>query len=227
MDRIKQHFEEEARDFDSIILNLIPHYEQMVEALVSAIPFATTDAVRVIDLGCGTGTISQRVLDAFPNARVTCLDLAENMIEMAKTKLSKHPHTRFLVDDLNTFEFDAEYEVVVSSLALHHLVTDADKKAFYAKIHDALARGGVFYNTDVVLGSSERLQEMYMTKWQTFMLQNVSRDEIENTWLPKYYDEDRPAPLVDQMAWLAEIGFVDVDVVWKCYNYAVYGGTKV
>jgi tRNA (cmo5U34)-methyltransferase len=67
---------------------------------------------------------------------------------------------------------------------------------------------------------------MYMTKWQAFMLQNISRDEMENTWLPKYYDEDRPASLIDQMAWLAEIGFSSVDVVWKYYNYAVYGGKK-
>ena len=169
----------------------------------------------------------ERVLDAYPNTRVTCLDLAENMIEMAKAKLSQHPHTRFLVGDLNTFDFDATYDVVVSSLALHHLVTDEDKCAFYARIHDALAPGGAFYNADVVLGSGEALQTMYMRKWQAFMRQNVSQDEMENTWLPKYYDEDRPAPLVDQMARLTEIGFADVDVVWKYYNYAVYGGTKI
>lgn len=227
MERIRQHFEEEARDFDSIILKLIPFYDQMLEALISAIPFADTDAIRVIDLGCGTGTISQHVLDTFPNARVTCLDMAENMIEMAKAKLSEHPHIRFLVGDLNTFDFDATYDVVMSSLALHHLATDEDKRAFYARIHDALAPGGVFYNADVVLGSSEWLQAMYMTKWQAFMRQNVSQDEMDNTWLPKYYDEDRPAPLVDQTTWLAKIGFADVDVVWKYYNYAVYGGTKV
>ncbi|MFL7792418.1 MAG: methyltransferase type 12, partial [Anaerolineae bacterium] len=65
-----------------------------------------------------------------------------------------------------------------------------------------------------------------MQKWQAFMLQNVSRDEMESTWLPKYHDEDRPAKLIDHLAWLTEVGFADVDVVWKYYNYAVYGGTK-
>jgi tRNA (cmo5U34)-methyltransferase len=226
VDRIRQHFEEEAREYDGIILKLIPHYPQMLDALVSAIPFDASEPIRVIDLGCGTGTISQRVLAAFPNARVTCLDLAENMVEMAKIKLAQHPHTRYLVGDFNTLAFDAQYDVAVSSLALHHLVTDEDKQGFYHQIYEALAPGGVFYNADVVLGSSDALQAMYMQKWQAFMLQNVSQDEIENTWLPKYYDEDRPAELTDHLAWLAEVGFADVDVVWKYYNYTVYGGSK-
>jgi tRNA (cmo5U34)-methyltransferase len=226
VDRVKQHFEKEAKEYDGIILKLIPHYPQMLDALVSAIPFGGMEPIRVIDLGCGTGTISQRVLVAFPNARVTCLDLAENMIEMARVKLAQHPHAHYLVSDFSTFAFDAEYNVVVSSLALHHLVTDADKQGFYSKIYDALAPGGVFYNADVVLGSNDALQAMYMRQWQAFMLQNVSREEMEHTWLPKYCDEDRPARLTDHLAWLAKAGFTDVDVVWKYYNYAVYGGTR-
>ena len=227
MDRIKRHFDEEAREYDGIILNLIPYYPQMLDALVSAIPFDATEPIRVIDLGCGTGTISQRVLAAFPNARVTCLDLAKNMVEMARVKLAQYPNVRYLVGDFNTFTFDTQHDVAVSSLALHHLVTDEDKLGFYRQIYDALAPGGVFYNADVVLGSSEALQAMYMQRWQAFILQNVSRDEMENTWLPKYYDEDRPAKLTDHLAWLAEVGFANVDVVWKYYNYAVYGGTRI
>ncbi|MDR2941590.1 MAG: hypothetical protein LBV17_03260 [Treponema sp.] len=42
MDRIKtvkDHFEEEADEFDKIILKLIPHYTEMIEALVMSIPF--------------------------------------------------------------------------------------------------------------------------------------------------------------------------------------------
>lgn len=39
-------------------------------------------------------------------------------------------------------------------------------------------------------------------------------------------EEDRPAKLIEQLNWLAEIGFTDVDVIWKYYNFAVYGGLK-
>ncbi|MBN1889986.1 MAG: class I SAM-dependent methyltransferase [Thermoflexales bacterium] len=226
MDKVKQHFEEEAREYDGIILRIIPHYPYMIEALISAIPFEAAAPIRAIDLGCGTGTVARRVLEAFPRARMSCVDLAENMLGMARAKLADYPHIRYIPGDFNHLEFDQEYDVVVSSLALHHLVSDQDKRGFYRKVYDTLAPGGVFYNADVVLGSSAALQDMYMDKWRAFMRQKVSDEEIETKWLPKYRAEDRPARLSDQLAWLAETGFAGVDVVWKYYNYAVYGGNK-
>ncbi|MBN2202351.1 class I SAM-dependent methyltransferase [bacterium] len=226
MDRIQRHFEEEADEFDGIILRLIPYYPEMLEALVSTLPFEASRPIRVTDLGCGTGTVAARVKAAFPNALVTCVDIAANMLEMAKKKLAGEPGVRFVQAGFNHFDFDAGQDAVVSSLALHHLVSDGDKRDFYRKIHDSLAPGGVFYNADVVLAANDGLQKTAMEKWKAFMLKSVSRDEIEGKWLPKYYEEDRPARLKDQLKWLEEIGFADVDVIWKTYNYAVYGGSK-
>jgi tRNA (cmo5U34)-methyltransferase len=224
MDEIKRHFEKEAREFDSIIVTLIPEYPRMVEALVAAIPFDHAAPLRTIDLGCGTGTVAAGILNTFPNAQVTCIDLAENMIEMARAKLTRYPGVRYIVSDFNAFEFDSKYDVVVSSLALHHLVTNENKRNFYRRIYNSLASGGVFYNADVVLGSSHFLQDVYLKQWRNFMSLKVSKDEIEHKWIPKYQAEDRPAKLMDQLKWMEEIGFADVDVVWKYYNFAVYGG---
>jgi len=226
MDTIRKHFEEEAREFDRIIVTLIPDYPRMVEALVAAIPFENSAPIHVIDLGCGTGTVAERVLGSFPNAQLTCLDLAENMIAMARAKLGHHSHVRYVEGDFNRFDFDRDYDVVVSSLALHHLITNDDKRQFYRRIYGSLRSGGVFYNADIVLGSSDFLQDVYMQEWRRFMHRNVSHEEIEAKWIPKYEAEDRPAKLTDQLAWLTEIGFADVDVNWKHYNFAVYGGRK-
>jgi tRNA (cmo5U34)-methyltransferase len=165
---VKKHFEDEAREFDRIILTLIPHYAQMVEALVAAIPFEKNAPVRVVDLGCGTGTIAQSVLCLFPNAHITCLDLAENMISIAQTKLAASHKVLFVAGDFNTFTFEDPYDVAISSLALHHLVTAENKLRFYRQIYESLEPGGVFYNADVVLASSEHLQQVYMEHWRAF-----------------------------------------------------------
>ncbi|MBN1790861.1 MAG: class I SAM-dependent methyltransferase, partial [Bacteroidales bacterium] len=97
MKQIKEHFEAEAKEFDEVIIRLIPYYNQMVRALVDAIHFDTKQPIRVMDLGCGTGTIAKAISDKFPNATIDCLDLASNMIEMAKLKLASHKNTRFIV----------------------------------------------------------------------------------------------------------------------------------
>lgn len=226
MEAVKKHFEEEASEFDKIILRLIPYYPEMIDGMVLAIPFPRSSAINVIDLGCGTGTISKRIKEIFPQATITCLDLAENMIEISKLKLSCFSDVRYQVGDFRNYEFDNTYDAVVSSLALHHLVTDRDKIDFYRKIYEVLRPNGVFFNADVILGSSEHIQNLYMEKWKSFMKKHVSEKEIENKWLPQYREEDRPAKLIDQLNWLVELGFSDADVIWKYYNFAVYGGRK-
>ena len=224
MDQVREHFEEEARDFDDIILKLIPDYAQMVEALVSALPFPKTSAIQGIDLGCGTGTVTQAVLKAFPHARFSCLDIAENMIKMAQLKLRSHANVRCVAGDFSNFE--GRYDVAVSSLALHHLMTGDDKRRFYRHIYAALLPGGAFYNADIVLGSNQFLQNAYMSQWRAFMRRQIPDPEIEGKWIQKYQAEDHPARLMDHLAWLAEAGFSDIDVVWKRSNFAVYGGLK-
>lgn len=224
MDEVKKHFEEEASEFDGIILKLIPDYPQMVEALVSALPFHKTAVIHGLDLGCGTGTITQAALNVFPQAQFACLDIAENMIKMARSKLRNHANVRYVVGDFSSFE--GQYDVVVSSLALHHLITEDDKRLFYRRIHDALLPGGAFYNADIVLGSSAFLQDAYMSQWRAFMRRQIPDREIDGKWIPKYEAEDHPARLLDHLAWLTEAGFSDVDVVWKRSNFAVYGGLK-
>jgi tRNA (cmo5U34)-methyltransferase len=226
VNRVKQHFEQEAQGFDDVIVKLIPYYRQMVDALVVAIPFETSAHINVIDLGCGTGTVAEGVLNVYPNSKVTCLDLAGNMISMARTRLARYSTVRFVTGDFSRFQFDKDCDAVVSSLALHHLATDDDKWRFYSQIYRSLRSGGCFYNADVVLASNESLQRKYLQQWREFMARSIPREEIESTWIAKYEAEDRPARLTDQLRWLGEIGFSDADVLWKYYNFAVYGGRK-
>ncbi|MGM0508647.1 MAG: class I SAM-dependent methyltransferase, partial [Fusobacteriota bacterium] len=223
MDAIKDHFQEEAKEFDEIIQRLIPYYDEMIEALVSAIPFEKDRPIEVIDLGCGTGTILKRVKEEFPNAKLSAVDISENMIEMTRGKLDKYNDVNYQVGDFYDMAFSKKYDVVLSSLALHHLITDEDKKRFYEKIFKTLNNGGVFYNADVVLGSNQDIQDLYMKKWIEYMKKSCSIDEIEGKWLKKYKKEDRPAKLMSHLKWLDETGFEDVDVIWKYYNYSVYG----
>ena len=226
MKGVKKHFEEEASEFDNIILKLVPHYTQMIETLVSAIPFDNKDPIKIIDLGCGTGYVSMNIKERFPNSSLTCLDFAENMIVKAKIRLGKYKDVTFILKDIRKFEFDKKYHAVVSSLALHHLETKKDKIKFYKKIFDALEPGGVFYNSDIILGSNQYLHQLYLSKWKEFMERSLPGNEIEDTWMVKHHKEDRPEILLDQLSWLEDIGFKEIDVLWKYYNFAVYGGTK-
>ena len=60
------------------------------------------------------------------------------MIRCSQARLGVRPEIRYVVSDFNSLEINAEYDVAVSSLALHHLATDGDKRQFYRRIYDGL-----------------------------------------------------------------------------------------
>ena len=223
---IKEHFETEAFEFDSQIVRIIPYYDQMIKALIDSIHFEPFDAIRIIDLGCGTGTVAKLLGDKFPNSKIVCLDIASKMIEIARYKLSGRKNTEFIVGDFSTVDFKEQFDVVISSLALHHIQTDEEKKEFYTKIYTLLTNSGQFLNADVVLASTDYQQNVNMNRWIDYMSKSVPMDEIKQRWLPAHKREDRPSKLIDQLKWLDEIGFKNVDVIWKYFNFSVYGGIK-
>jgi len=225
LESVKDHFEEEAAAFDEIINMIIPHYEKMIQALVDTIPFEKSANIKVLDLGCGTGNVSYKIKKRFPNSEIICLDIAENMIKMAKNKLAEYDDITFKIMDFRNINFKNEFNVVISSLAIHHLIDD-EKKKIYKHIYDSLRSRGVFYNADIILGSNDELQNIYMEKWIQHMLKKLSKKEIDTIWLPKHKREDLPAKIIDHITWMEDLGFEGIDVVWKHYYFGVYGGTK-
>lgn len=226
MSNVKEHFEEKSKTYDKTVFDVILKYEEVITALINAIPFRADDKFTVLDLGCGTGNISSRIKDKYPKASITCLDIAENMIEKTKKKLADYGDIDFVVADFLSYDYPLEeYDVVVSSLAIHHL-SDEGKKELYAKVYSCLRAGGVFYNADPVLGSNADLTSLNHGVWVSWLESKMSQEEVDAV-VDRVNRQDIPAGLMDQLSWFSDCGFVDVDVVWKYYGYAVFGGKKI
>jgi len=220
---IREHFEKEAADFDKFFFNVMPHYEEMMQALIDALPFNRKDKLRIVDLGCGTGNLSKKLILAYPNARISCIDMAENMLKMAKSKLKGSRNVRFWQGNILDFDYREKYDCIVSSMVLHH-VEGNDKPGFYRKIHNSLSKRGVFFCVDIFLSSNCHLQKLYMDKWKTFMKANGLPTRKINDMILRHQREDRPVVFEDELAIMRKAGFRYVDVILKHYNFAVYGG---
>ena len=224
MKRVLSHFEKEAAEFDQTIVELIPNYYEMCGVLLDFIPYSQSDNFSVIDLGCGTGTLAKLIADKYPNAQITCVDISENMLELVKHKMQR-PVT-LIKNDFYTLKFNQTYDVMVSSLALHHLETTQDKLMFYKKIFHALSQNGLLINADIMLGCNSFVQKKYLEYWKAFMLESASEEKVENQWLPNYYSEDRPASLSTHFELLKKSGFCFIDCVYKNHNYGVFLAQK-
>lgn len=222
---VKDHFNTEAEAWDQRVLERVPYYKEMLNTLVSLLPFKSTQNFSVLDLGTGTGTIAYLIKKNFPAAKITCLDIAPQMLQMAQKKLAQFTDIKYEQDDLVKYQFKQKYDAVVTSLALHHLEPNNNKLQFYRRLYQALKPRGVFINADIILADDHKTQEKYLQKWGEFVLSKLPEEDMQAN-LQRYYREDRPNKLNTELAWLKKAGFKSVDVHFKYYNFAVYGGLK-
>ncbi|MDR2425790.1 MAG: methyltransferase domain-containing protein [Endomicrobium sp.] len=222
MENVKKHFEEEAKEYDKIITNLIPYYREMTDTLIDVLPFEKQKNIKVLDLGCGTGTISKKVLEKFPNAELLCVDISEKMIEMTKIKLKSYKNVHFQTGNFANIEIKGTFDAAVSSLAIHHL-THKEKRVFYKKVYSLLKPDGYFYNADIILAETEYMQKKYLDKWLQYMKKNMTEKEIDEKWIPTHKNEDKPSKLSDQISQLKEAGFKTPEIVWKYYGFSIFG----
>ncbi len=209
--------------YDARVMRIVPHYREMLETMVAAIPFPTSESVRVADLGCGTGTAAWLVKGRFPKSRLTCIDFAPNMLALARRRLGSD--IAFELGDLRTYLFGDTYDVILSSLVLHHVKPGREKTALFKRIHDALVKGGVFLNTDIFTSRDKVMARLQLDKWAEFILRSYPRREVQRNYR-RYKQEDRPADPQEELAALQKVGFRHVGILWKYYNFGTYIAVK-
>jgi SAM-dependent methyltransferase len=85
------------------------------------LPHLAPDA-RVLDVGCGPGTITAGLADRVPRGRVTGLDASEQVIEQARARAADRPNLGFTTGDVYALDYpDAAFDVVFAHQVLQHL----------------------------------------------------------------------------------------------------------
>lgn len=105
---------------------------------------------RVLDLGCGTGTLAVMLQRHQPQAVITGLDGDERMLEMARRKTRQDGLDQIRWEKGLAYELpypDETFDGVVSSLMTHHL-TAANKRKTFAETRRVLKPGGRFFIAD-------------------------------------------------------------------------------
>src|SRR5262249_50260140 len=146
---------------------IVPRRMEQINLLIELLPPPLDASISVLDLGAGFGAVSERVLDRYPRATVTCVDGSETMVAQAAKRL--HPYrarVKVLKADLAERSWSrvleplagspgqigrgghVTFDAVVSAIAIHHL-SHQRKQELCREVFQLLVPNGIFLNNDV------------------------------------------------------------------------------
>ncbi|MBT2738627.1 class I SAM-dependent methyltransferase [Bacillus sp. ISL-7] len=221
--RIKEKFNENAGAYDRQRKLLIPCFDDFYSIPISIIE-TKNDSPAVLDIGAGTGLFSFFIKEKFPNAHITLIDLSEKMMDVSRKRFANYNDIHYVVADYTEYKFNEKFDLIISSLSIHHL-SDEEKRKLYKRMFSLLNQDGAFINADQVLGSTPLLESLYKNDWKNKVEKSgLTKQEIEAA--NERMELDKMATLKDQIAWLKESGFQDVDCIYKYFNFVVLFGRK-
>lgn len=115
--QVRRHFDRHAQQYDQYAVVQRWMGERLLEKIADWAAGRTV--LRIAEVGCGTGWLTERLLRLFPHAQLTAIDLSERMIEQTQLKLGNRiSQVNFIVGDAEEWGKDAageEFDLIVSN----------------------------------------------------------------------------------------------------------------
>ncbi|MDG1874683.1 MAG: carboxy-S-adenosyl-L-methionine synthase CmoA [Mariniblastus sp.] len=221
-----------ARVFDDMISRSIPLYTDVQRSVPVLAGLLDHDPIRVVDLGCSTGTSLIHLVNALPDRKfeITGIDNSAAMLEKCREKIaatrrhSKQPELMEQIKveqaDVRSFEF-SEASIVLMNYTLQFVEVESRKKVL-RRICDSIRPGGFLLVSEKVIHAQpemdDALVEMYFEfkRRQGYSDLEISRkrDALENVLVPLTVDGNQ--------CLFREAGFGNVEVLLKWFNFATF-----
>jgi tRNA (cmo5U34)-methyltransferase len=187
-----------------------------------------SEPVSLLDLGCGAGNLTLKVLQKMPGLECHLVDLSQRMLERAKQRIGQETAARIATyqQDMRTLTFPENlFDLIVAGAVLHHLRDDSDWEDFFGKLHRWLKPSGALFVADLVTFDHPGVQKVMWERYGEYL--RSLRDEEYRDQVFAYIDaEDSPRSLTYQLDLLRQNGFTTFDVLHRNSVFACYYGVK-
>ena len=230
VEEIRERFDNDVERFSNLETGQSATIDAPVslELVAKAAHATTPHAARLLDIGCGAGNFSLRVMELANYQSITLVDLSHPMLTRAAERITSATNIEpvAIQSDIRSLELAPKsFDVVVAGAVLHHLRTPEEWQATFSKIFATLDDGGSFWIFDLVTSSIDSVRAMQDERYGEYLV--GLKDEAYRDHVFAYIEkEDTPAPLVFQLDLLREVGFSHVDVLHFNTRFAAFGGVK-
>jgi tRNA (cmo5U34)-methyltransferase len=227
---IRDRFDKDVERFSNLDTGQISTIDAKIslELITEAARRIKPDAENLLDIGCGAGNYTLKMLSKIKNLNCVLVDLSKPMLDKAFERVSVETRNRveIIQGDIREIELkENHFDIILAGAVLHHLRDDADWEAVFNKIFRILKPDGCLMISDLITQETEILNEYI---WEIYgdYLENLGGKYYRQKVLDYVAREDSPRSLNYQMDLMKKLGFRNTEILHKNTCFAAYGGIK-
>ncbi len=230
MQQIRERFDNDVERFTHLETGNAAQVDSVLslELIAEAAASTNPDARSLLDIGCGAGNYSLKILERLPTLDVTLLDLSRPMLDRAQERVSAltRGRVRTLQGDIREARLgEAQFDIIVAAAVLHHLRAQEEWQEVFDKLHGALKPAGTLWIFDLV---QHTMPEIERQMWHRYgrHLTTMKGESYRDHVFGYIEQEDTPRPLAFQLDRLCASGFHEVELLHKNMCFAAFGARK-
>ncbi|MFI4859896.1 MAG: class I SAM-dependent methyltransferase [Phycisphaerales bacterium JB063] len=204
----------------------------MLELVTQAAAGVSPQPARVLDIGCGAGNYTLKLLAQLPagvpTPAVSLLDLSRPMLDRAAQRVADAgaPDIETIQGDVREVDLgERRYGIVLAAMVLHHLRSDAEWDAVFAKLYRSLAPGGSLWVADLVDHDDPAVRALMWERYGAY-LETLGGPAYRAKVFAYIEQEDTPRSVSFQLEAMRRAGFARVQVLHKNACFAAIGGVR-
>lgn len=200
----------------------------VLELITQAAAAINPGATSVLDIGCGAGNYTLKLLQWLPHLDVTLVDLSQPMLERAVERIKPVTSGQItpIQTDIRELEpAEAQFDIIMAAAVFHHLRRESEWEMVFRRCYAALKPGGSLWISDLIEHSTPAIQALMWTRYGDY-LTGLKDETYRNQVFAYIAQEDTPRPLLFQLDLLRQVGFRQVEVLHKNSCFAAFGGIK-
>lgn len=200
----------------------------MLDLLSAAAAASNPEAKKMLDIGCGAGNQTLKLLELLPGLDCELLDLSQPMLVRAEQRVSAVTSGKVKTIQSDIRDVDLEegsFDIILAGAVLHHLRDEEDWEKAFRKIYGLLAPGGGLWISDMVFHDDPAIQRLMWSRYGYYLV-GLGGEEYRDKVFAYIEKEDSPRSLDFQLSLLKKVGFEQVEVLHKNSCFAAFGAKK-
>ncbi len=196
--------------------------------LTTAAHRSTPRIRRVLDIGCGAGNTTLKLLERICPLNCDLVDLSQPMLTRAEARIREVNDgvIRLYQGDFRSLSLpENHYDIILATAVLHHLRDDRDWETSFAKLYRLTAPGGSVWISDLVSHATAAVQTLMWERYGDY-LAALGGDQYRDKVFDYVDREDSPRPVTYQLDLLRKSGFNQVELLHKNSCFAAFGAIK-